>query len=108
MVQLTPFRRVLKLFHPEGIPGPGAKLYNRISKTGIFQRNYDLLAQNILSYGNRGNCLDVGMGPGWLLIKLHEQSPTLNLHGIDLSPSMVAKAVVNVRKAGLAESRRPA
>jgi ubiquinone/menaquinone biosynthesis C-methylase UbiE len=101
MAKLTPFRRLLKLFHPEGIPGPGAKLYNSISKTGIFQRNYDLLAQDILRYGKEGNCLDVGMGPGWLLIKLHEQSPALHLHGIDISPSMVSKAAGNVRKAGL-------
>jgi ubiquinone/menaquinone biosynthesis C-methylase UbiE len=102
MAQLTPFRRLLKLFHPEGIPKLGTKLYNIVSKTGIFQRNYDLLAQDILSYSNRGNCLDVGMGPGWLLIKLHEQSPELHLHGIDISPSMVAKATANVHKAGLA------
>jgi ubiquinone/menaquinone biosynthesis C-methylase UbiE len=102
MAQLTPFRRLLKLFHPEGIPSPGTKLYNIISKSGIFQRNYDLLAQDILSYCKQGNCLDVGMGPGWLLIKLHEQSPALHLHGIDISPSMVAKAAANVRKAGLA------
>jgi ubiquinone/menaquinone biosynthesis C-methylase UbiE len=102
MAQLTPFRRLLKLFHPEGIPSPGTKLYNIISKTGIFQRNYDLLAQDILSYCKQGNCLDVGMGPSWLLIKLHEQSPALHLHGIDISPSMVAKATANVRKAGLA------
>lgn len=101
MAQLTPFRRLLKLFHPEGIPSPGTKLYNIVSKTGIFQRNYDLLAQDILSYGKQGNCLDVGMGPGWLLIKLHEQSPALHLYGIDISPSMVAKASANVRKAGL-------
>jgi ubiquinone/menaquinone biosynthesis C-methylase UbiE len=102
MAPLTPFRRLLKLFHPEGIPCPGTKLYNSISKTGIFQRNYDLLAQDILSYGKEGNCLDVGMGPGWLLIKLHEQSPALHPYGIDISPSMVAKASANVRKAGLA------
>ena len=102
MAQLTPFRRLLKLIHPEGIPKLGTKFYNIVSKTGIFQRNYDLLAKDILSYGNRGNCLDVGMGPGWLLIKLHEQSPTLNLHGIDISPSMVAKAAINVHKGGLA------
>ena len=97
MAQLTPLRRLLKFFHPEGIPGPGTKLYNSISKTGIFQRNYDLLAQDILRYCKGGNCLDVGMGPGWLLIKLHEQSPALHLHGIDISPSMVEKAETNVR-----------
>jgi ubiquinone/menaquinone biosynthesis C-methylase UbiE len=102
MAPLTPFRRLLKLFHPEGIPRLGTKLYNSISKTGIFQRNYDLLAQDILSYSKQGNCLDVGMGPGWLLIKLHEKSPALDLHGIDISPSMVTKATANVRRAGLA------
>ncbi|HET58519.1 MAG TPA: class I SAM-dependent methyltransferase [Deltaproteobacteria bacterium] len=102
MAHLTPFRRLLKLFHPEGIPSPGTKLYNKISKTGIFQRNYDLLAQDILRHCKEGNCLDVGMGPGWLLIKLHKQSPALHLHGIDISPSMVEKAKTNVRTAGLA------
>jgi ubiquinone/menaquinone biosynthesis C-methylase UbiE len=102
MAPLTPFRRLLKLFHPEGIPRLGTKLYNSISKTDIFQRNYDLLTQDILNYSTQGNCLDVGMGPGWLLIKLHEQSPALHLHGIDISPSMVEKAEVNVRRTGLA------
>jgi ubiquinone/menaquinone biosynthesis C-methylase UbiE len=101
MVQLTPFRRLLKLFHPEGIQKPGTKFYNTISRTGIFQRNYDLLAQDILHYCKKGICLDVGTGPGWLLIKLHEQSHALHLHGIDISPSMVAKAATNVSKAGL-------
>ena len=102
MAQLTPFRRLLKLFHPEGIPKLGTKLYNRVSKTGIFQRNYDLLSQDIMRYSKQGNCLDVGTGPGWLLIKLHEQSPALHLYGIDISASMVAKASANVRKANLA------
>ena len=102
MAQLTPFRKLLKVFHPEGIPSPGTKLYNIVSKTGIFQRNYDLLAQDILRHCKEGDCLDVGMGPGWLLIKLHEQSPALHLHGIDISPSMVAKATANVRKVNLA------
>ena len=102
MAQLTPFRKLLKLFHPEGIPKLGTKLYSIVSKTGIFQRNYDLLSQDIMHYSKQGNCLDVGTGPGWLLIKLHEQSPSLHLHGIDISPSMVAKATANMQKAGLA------
>jgi ubiquinone/menaquinone biosynthesis C-methylase UbiE len=98
---LTPFRRLLKLFHPEGIPRRGTALYNLISQTSIFQRNYNLLVQDILSYCKKGNFLDVGTGPGWLLIKLHEHSPALHCHGIDISPSMVAKASANVHKAGL-------
>jgi ubiquinone/menaquinone biosynthesis C-methylase UbiE len=43
----------------------------------------------------------VGTDPGWLLIKLYRQSPTLRLHGIDISRAMVAKAQTNVHEAGL-------
>ena len=100
MARLTPFRRLLKLFHPEGIPRLGTPLYNLVSKTGIFQRNYDILVRDILSYGTEGHLLDVGTGPGWLLIKLSEESPALHVHGIDIAPTMVAQAVANVHKAG--------
>ncbi|MBN1255419.1 MAG: class I SAM-dependent methyltransferase [Deltaproteobacteria bacterium] len=91
----------MKFFHPEAIPKLGTPLYNLVSKTVIFQQNYDLLAHDILSYGNQGNFLDVGTGPGWLLIKLYEQSPTLHVYGIDISASMVMKATAHVEKAGL-------
>jgi ubiquinone/menaquinone biosynthesis C-methylase UbiE len=101
MALLTPFRRLLKLFHPEGIPKPGALFYNLISKTDIFQRSYDILVQDILIYCEQGQILDIGTGPGWLLIKLYEQSPALHVYGVDISPSMVARATDNVEKAGL-------
>jgi ubiquinone/menaquinone biosynthesis C-methylase UbiE len=101
MALLTPFRRLLKFFHPEGIPRFGTPLYNLLTKTGIFQRSYDILVQDILRYGNKGNLLDVGTGPGWMLIKLYKQSPTLHVHGIDISPAMVAKAQANVHEEGL-------
>jgi len=101
MALLTPFRRLLKLFHPEGIPRFGTPLYNLLTKTGIFQRSYDILVQDILSYKKEGNLLDVGTGPGWLLIKLYRQSPTLRVQGIDISPAMVAKARANVHEDGL-------
>lgn len=101
MALLTPFRRLLKFFHPEGIPRFGTPFYNLLTKTGIFQRSYDILVQDILSYRKEGDLLDVGTGPGWLLIKLYRQSPTLRVHGIDISPAMVAKAQANVHEDGL-------
>lgn len=103
MAKLSPVRRLLKLFHPEGIPWPGTKFYNAISETGIFQRNYELVARDILSYCSQGSILDVGTGPGWLLVKLHQQSPSLRLTGLDVSASMVAKARKNIVKAGLSD-----
>jgi ubiquinone/menaquinone biosynthesis C-methylase UbiE len=47
--------------------------------------------------------LDIGTGPAWLLIKLHQQSPRLQVAGLDVSPSMVVKAQQNVANAGLSD-----
>jgi len=94
-------RRLLKVVHPEGIPWVGTALYNVISTTSIFQRHYGLIARDILTYCSRGSVLDIGTGPGWLLVKLHQLSSGLRGTGIDASPSMVAKARKNIAKAGL-------
>jgi ubiquinone/menaquinone biosynthesis C-methylase UbiE len=100
MVRLSPARRLLKVFHPEAIPWPGTVFYNAISSTNIFQRNYELVAEHISDYGSEGIVLDIGTGPGWLLVKLRQKSPFLRLTGLDTSPSMVAKARKNIVDAG--------
>jgi hypothetical protein len=64
MAKLSPARRLIKIFHPEGIPWPGTTFYNAISETSIFQRHYELVARDILSYCSEGSILDVGTGPG--------------------------------------------
>jgi len=100
---LSPARRLLKIIHREGIPSPGTVFYNAISQTSLFQRNYELIAKDILSYCSEGRILDIGTGPGWLLVKLHHESPRLRLTGLDASPSMVARSRKNMAKAGLSE-----
>lgn len=65
MTRLTPLRRLLRLFHPEGIPWPGSVIYDRISATGPFQEYYRRLAQHIIGYCSSGYLLDVGTGPGF-------------------------------------------
>jgi ubiquinone/menaquinone biosynthesis C-methylase UbiE len=100
---LSPARRLLKVFHPEGIPWPGTTFYNAITKTRIFQRNYALVADDIVTYCSAGSILDIGMGPGWLLITLHQKSPAVRLTGLDTSSAMVAKARKNLANAGLHE-----
>jgi ubiquinone/menaquinone biosynthesis C-methylase UbiE len=92
---------LLKAVHPEGIPWVGAALYNRVSATRVFQRQYALIARDILSYCSEGNLLDIGTGPGWLLVHLHRLSPGLQGTGIDASPAMVARARKNIAAAGL-------
>ncbi len=104
MVKLSPIRKFLKIFHPEGIPRIGTVFYNAITTAYVFQRNYDLVARDILSYNSEGSLLDIGTGPGWLLVKLYHQSPRLRITGLDISPSMVAKARKNIVDARLSEA----
>ena len=104
MAKLSPVRRFLKIFHPEGIPWPGTAFYNVISETSIFQKHYELLARDILNYCSEGSILDIGTGPGWLLVKLHQQSLRLRVIGLDASPSMEAKAQKNMSNGRLSES----
>jgi len=102
MARLSPARRLLKVVHPEGIPWPGTAFYSAISAAYIFQRNYEWVARDILGCCPEGSILDVGTGPGWLLLKLHQRSPGSRIVGLDASPAMVAKAQENVAHAGLA------
>lgn len=100
---LSPVRRILKRIHPEGLPFVGTLLYNLFSQTSGFQRQYELVARDILEFCQAGSILDVGTGPGWLLTKLHRLSPGLELTGADISPSMVNKAQKNMERSGLAD-----
>jgi ubiquinone/menaquinone biosynthesis C-methylase UbiE len=101
MATLSPARRLLKLVHPEGIPMVGTTIYNAISATEVFQRTYDVLARDITERCSEGSLLDIGTGPGWLLPKLHELAPELQLTGLDASEAMVAKACENMDTVGL-------
>jgi ubiquinone/menaquinone biosynthesis C-methylase UbiE len=88
--------RLLKRIHPEGIPWPGSALYNALSRSSIFQEQYGLLVEEIAALRKDGALLDVGTGPGWLLIRLHEKCPAMRLVGVDISSAMVARARKNV------------
>lgn len=96
-------RRLFEFFHPEGIPWPGSLLYNRVSRSSIFQHHYELVAGDIAVYcpSTGGQLLDVGTGPGWLLLKVHELCPAMRLVGTDISAAMVARAKANITTAGL-------
>jgi ubiquinone/menaquinone biosynthesis C-methylase UbiE len=101
MAKLSPLRRLLKIIHPEAMRGVGAAFYNAVSASAIFQRHFDLVAGDILSYCSKGALLDVGTGPAYLLLKLHQKSPDMRLAGIDPSPVMLAKGKQNVSATGL-------
>lgn len=104
--KLTPLRRLLKLIHPEGLPGPLTWLYNAASSTAMFQSYYVQVTADVLDHVSDGSLLDVGTGPGRLLKAIHERAPGMMLTGIDLSPSMVSRARQNIADCGFENNIR--
>jgi ubiquinone/menaquinone biosynthesis C-methylase UbiE len=98
------WRNLLRRIHPQGIPWPASLVYNAVSRGRIFQDHYRLVAEDIVARCPQGDLLDIGTGPGWLLLAIHKQCPALQLTGIDISAGMVAKARQNMARAGLPES----
>jgi ubiquinone/menaquinone biosynthesis C-methylase UbiE len=59
-----------------------------------------LVADHVEHYCRAGSILDIGTGPGWLLVALRRSLPELELVGVDISPAMVATAQENIKRAG--------
>ena len=91
------WRRLMKRFHPEGIPWPGSVLYNALSGTKVFLRHYELVAHDVAHYGTAQYLLDIGTGPGHLLLALRKTLPDAELVGVDISPAMIAQAQRNMK-----------
>jgi ubiquinone/menaquinone biosynthesis C-methylase UbiE len=95
------WRNILKKIEPEGIPWPMSLVYNRLSASSIFIRHYELLARDILDLCPAGKILDIGTGPGRLLLALNRLDPGLELCGADISEAMIARAKQNCIEAGV-------
>ncbi len=95
-VKMPSWRVILKRFHPEGIPWPGSVFYSAVSGTSVFRRHYELVAEDIKRCGTVGRILDVGTGPGWLLLALRRALPNAVLAGVDISEAMVMQARRNL------------
>ena len=94
------WRQFVERFHPEGIPWPGSVLYNVLSSREIFLRHHELVAHDVARYGTVRRLLDIGTGPGHLLLALRKTLPGAELVGVDISPAMVAQAQRNVKARG--------
>jgi ubiquinone/menaquinone biosynthesis C-methylase UbiE len=84
----------------EGFPWPLSLLYDRLSQGRTFRRHYELIADDILSRVRPECLLDIGTGPGWLLVKLHRLCPETRFAAVDISSAMIARARENLAKAG--------
>jgi ubiquinone/menaquinone biosynthesis C-methylase UbiE len=76
--------------------GHPSRLYDLVAR-GPLRRLYRGLADEIAASAPQGGTvLDVGTGPGVLLVELARRRPDLQLLGVDLSPDMAATARRNV------------
>ena len=94
------WRKLIKRLHPEGIPWPGSVFYNALSGTKIFLRHYELVAQDVARCGPAHCLLDIGTGPGRLLVAIRKTLPDTELVGVDISTAMVAQAERNTKTYG--------
>jgi SAM-dependent methyltransferase len=96
------WRQHLRRWHPEGIPWPLAILYNAVSRSRVFTEHYQLVADDVARFCPSGRVLDIGTGPGWLLLTLRRSLPEVDLIGVDISAAMVSLATANLDRAGCA------
>jgi ubiquinone/menaquinone biosynthesis C-methylase UbiE len=81
---------------PRAFQGRASRFYNLMAST-VLRRLYRRLAQDIADVApDNATVLDIGTGPGVLLVELARRRPDLRLTGVDLSPDMVAAAKRNL------------
>ena len=89
----------IRVFLPQQIPGPIAVLYEKVAAPGLWQF-YRQVAGEITSSLSSGKVLDVGTGPGHLLVEIVRCNPNLKLVGLDLSRKMLKIAEKSVAQDG--------
>jgi ubiquinone/menaquinone biosynthesis C-methylase UbiE len=85
---------------PKAFEGRGSRIYDVVARRllrGVYRRLADDVAG---SAPQAGAVLDVGTGPGVLLVEIARRRPDLQLTGIDLSADMVAAANRNLSRFG--------
>jgi ubiquinone/menaquinone biosynthesis C-methylase UbiE len=96
-------RSVERLPSQESLDDPEvARAYGWVARTPQMRLLRKLVARRAMAVKDRGEALDVGCGPGLLVMELARQAPGLHVTGLDLSEEMLEQAAENARRAGLA------
>jgi len=83
--------------HFIGLPRFGARLYDRFLSVEPIQARIAEIARDLVSRTESGKLLDVGTGPGRLLMEINRLNPDLELFGLDISASMIRVARNNLQ-----------
>jgi ubiquinone/menaquinone biosynthesis C-methylase UbiE len=98
-ITLASWLRKIRFLLPQQIHGPLAVLYEKVAIPGLRQFHQQV-ASEITSSLTSGKVLDVGTGPGHLLVEIARRNPDLKLTGCDLSRKML-----KIAKQSLARDR---
>ena len=77
-------------------PRFAATLYDRLMAAAPIRQQFREMAEQIAARFETGRLLDVGTGPGYLLFELNGLNPRIELYGLDISASMIARARRNL------------
>jgi ubiquinone/menaquinone biosynthesis C-methylase UbiE len=89
---------------PEGIEDPAiAAAFNRIARWPQMRLLRQVVIRRATAMMRRGEAVDLGCGPGYLVAELAQAAPGLHVIGVDLSDEMVAAAERFAAQAGLGE-----
>ena len=87
---------------PEGIEDPAiAAAFNRIARWPQMRLLRQVVIRRATAMVRTGEVVDLGCGPGYLVVELARAAPSLHVTGVDLSDEMVAEAERFAAQAGL-------
>jgi ubiquinone/menaquinone biosynthesis C-methylase UbiE len=99
LYQRRPRQRVVSV---EGLDDPAVvRGFGRVAAMPQMRLLRWAVARRAVALMARGEAVDLGCGPGDLVIKLAQTAPDLHVTGIDLSDEMLAQAASRARQAGL-------
>lgn len=78
------------------LPKFGAALYDRLMRGEALDRHYGEIAADLVARCKRGRLLDVGTGPGRVLVALARLAPEIELYGLDIAEAMIDRARANL------------
>lgn len=79
------------------MPSFAARLYDNLTSVKGVNKGFEEIAAFIDDQLDRGKILDVGTGPGRLLLEINKRNPGFNLSGLDISASMIEVAKQNLQ-----------
>jgi ubiquinone/menaquinone biosynthesis C-methylase UbiE len=85
---------------PENIPGYAAELYDKLARDAI-NSYYKRVAAEVTAVLTSGRLLDIGTGPGYLVIEIAKIRPEIKIVAIDLTPELIEIAKRNVDEANV-------